>query len=187
MRISDHIYFAPNVKFSQLSPDRGLLLSQYCARIEGYYLFPARALAEEGHAFASGLVLVSCIDALARIESDSASDVRQRFLSWVTQHLSSFSDENLAKRLYDDFRNGIVHESRVKNGSQFSLERSATVSKLGEILVINPLSLALEVEEALQDFIKRAMDEVVPWKNLQEYVKKYFKKEIHLARMEAKP
>lgn len=187
MRILDHIYFAPNVRFSQLSLDRDLLLPQFYARIDGYYLFPARALAEQGHAFASGLVLVSCMDALARIESGSAGEVRERFLSWVTQHLPSFSDENLAKGLYDDFRNGVVHESRVKNGSQFSLEFSATVSKLGEILVVNPRLLTLEVEEALRDFIKRATDQLVPWNNLQEYVKKYFKKEIHLARMEVKP
>ncbi len=44
--------------------------------------------------------------------------------------LTSFASDELAARFYDDFRNGLVHEAKIKQGGQFSLELQSTVQEL---------------------------------------------------------
>ena len=47
----------------------------------------------------------------------------------------SFQGDALAERFYEDFCNGLVHEGRVKNGDQFSLEVDETVKELQGLLL----------------------------------------------------
>jgi hypothetical protein len=71
MRIGDIVYFAPGIKFSDIDLSGEELPEQFESRIEAFHLKPAHDMAHRGHAFASGLLLPSCIDALARIESSA--------------------------------------------------------------------------------------------------------------------
>jgi hypothetical protein len=107
----------------------------------GFYVEPAEACADRGQAFASGVMLVSCIDALARVQF-SDPKVGDRIKRFAREQLKSFPTEALATRFYDDFRNGLVHEARIKEGGQFSLEIGGTVEELSGVMLINPARLA---------------------------------------------
>jgi len=78
MRIGDHLYFAPDITFSNVDITGTTLAQQMGDRIRGFYLEPAHVLIENGHAFASGVMLVVAIDALARLETGS-QNVGERF------------------------------------------------------------------------------------------------------------
>lgn len=153
MRIGDILYFAPGIKFSDLDISGRKLPEQFDSRIRGFYLEPVNAMERSGHAFASGLLLVSCIDALARLELSGG--VGARFCTWVRDELQSFGNIEIAHRFYDEFRNGLVHEARIKNGGQFSLEQSKTVDTASGVLSINPQHLADEVSAALHHYIAK--------------------------------
>lgn len=106
----------------------------------------------QGHAFAAGVLLVSCIDALARLRFGGS--VGHRFRQFARDELSSFASDGLAARFYDEFRNGLVHEARIKQGGQFSLELQGTVQELDGVLLVNPVYLAREIHEALTRYVE---------------------------------
>ncbi|MBK8005711.1 MAG: hypothetical protein IPK12_17790 [Gemmatimonadetes bacterium] len=70
-----------------------------------------------------------------------------RFAQWL---LPSFAEEDKAELLWRDFRNGLVHEARLKNGAQFELGRPTTLSYHGRMPVIDPERLVEEVHDALR-------------------------------------
>jgi len=151
MRIGDLLYFGPGLRFDQVDLDGPELLKQFENRMMGFYIEPAEKCVRCGYAFAAGVLLVSCIDALARLRFGDG--VGRRFRRFVCQELRSFFDDSLTQRFYDEFRNGLVHEARIKNGGQFSLETNTTVTELGGLLLINPDYLAQEVRAALQSYV----------------------------------
>ena len=153
MRIREHLYFAPDVKFSELDISGDILPDQFEKRIRGYYIDPAIEAAKAGHAFASGLVWVACIDALAYFQARGSKKGGDRFRIWCEAHLPSFNDDEMSRRFYKDFRNGLVHNARIKNGGEFTLESDCTVEVRESILSINPLHLAKEVSDALNRYI----------------------------------
>jgi len=178
MKIGDILYFAPKIKFSDLDLSGQKLPEQFDSRIRGFYLEPAKNLAQNGHAFASGLVLVSCIDALSRLQSKSKAGVRRRFCAWVENELPSFHSPAIAGRFYDEFRNGLVHEARIKKGGQFSLEQSSTVDTASGVLSINPMRLAKEVYVALQRYVATLKGRPTACQDLLARLKTDFKYEL---------
>jgi hypothetical protein len=68
MRIEDVLFFAPGVPFYAVDPNSPALISQFCVRIEAYYLSPALELAAREEAFPAGVLLASVVDALARYD-----------------------------------------------------------------------------------------------------------------------
>src|SRR6266481_5371770 len=76
-RIADQLYFAPNVRFADLDWTGVRLPTQFHQRMSGFYLKPAIVLAEAEHAFASGVLVVCAIDALALFTTGSSA-VRAR-------------------------------------------------------------------------------------------------------------
>ncbi len=151
------LYFAPGIKFSEVDINGEQLPIQYESRVRGLYLNPALELADKGHAFAAGLLLVCCIDALAKLQVINIAEntklkVGERFKLWCQSELASFKENDLAKAFYENFRNGLVHEARIKNGGFFSFETDSTV-KSGEIsIIINPKLLIPEIDEAIITF-----------------------------------
>jgi hypothetical protein len=105
--------------------------------------------AEAGFGFAAGVLLLACIDALARMKT-GMEKVGERFKDFARHELTSFSEGDRAERLYDAFRNGLIHEGRIKAGAQFSFDIESTVDVLQNVLVINPMRLAHETERALE-------------------------------------
>jgi hypothetical protein len=151
MRIGDLLYFGPGLRFDQVDLDGPELPKQFENRMIGFYIEPAEKCARCGYAFAAGVLLVSCIDALARLRFRDG--VGRRFRKFVCKELRSFSADSLAQCFYDDFRNGLVHEARLKNGGQFSLETNTTVAEFDGLLLINPACLAQEVRVALHSYV----------------------------------
>jgi hypothetical protein len=153
MNINDILYFAPDIPFKDVDWQGGKLPDQFRARIEGFYLKPAKCCIESGHAFAAGLLLVSCVDALARLKYRS-TDVGKRFKKYLTKELKSFGGD-IPGRVYDSIRNGLVHEARLKNGAQFTLSSliNETVTVSANILLINPQHMFTEVQASLDAYI----------------------------------
>ncbi len=129
MKIGEVIYFAKGIPFSQVDLDGQRLLEQFQRRIKDLYIVPAQECADQEHPFAAGVLLVSCIDALARLRYGGG--VGERFKKFLRDYVDSFATDHLAKKFYDNFRNGLVHEARLKTGAQFSLELTETVVESG--------------------------------------------------------
>ena len=152
MKIDDHLYFAPGIKFSEVDTTDTTLAQQIGDRIRGFYLEPARVLIESGHAFASGVLLVVAIDALARLETGN-QNVGDRFKEWCNDHLHNCT-ASISRQFYEKFRNGLVHEARIKDGGEFNLENDSTFEEKGLILSCNPTHLLAKVDSALAAFVQ---------------------------------
>jgi hypothetical protein len=156
MKVGDHVYFAPDIRFSDLDLDGPLLPEQYRTRIEGYYLTPAHRAAEAGDAFAAGLLVLAAVDAMSRLYfglNRPSRKVKIDFPTFVRLFLPSFSAPASAEILYDKYRNGLVHEARLKDGCQFELGRAQTFDNTGPTPIIDPRHLVAKVRSALDKLV----------------------------------
>src|SRR5665811_2022552 len=152
MRIEEHLYFAPGIRFEQVDLEGPELPNQFQLRITGFYIDPAEKLAQRGDVFASGVLLVCCLDAMARFWFGGGS--KKRFISIVNKKIESFiNNYDLSERFYNDVRCGLVHESRIKNRGEFSLDFQSTIKCIDNIVFVNPKSLAQEVRAALDSYV----------------------------------
>ncbi len=150
-RIADELYFAPNVRFADLDWTGARLPTQFQQRIAGFYLKPALALAGANHAFAAGVLVVCAIDALALLMTGSSA-VTARITAFCTK-IPDLAVGNNADMFCDHFRNGLVHEARVKKGSEFSVDiEHLAVASHGR-LIVHPGLLAETVTDHLNDFV----------------------------------
>lgn len=156
MKVGDHVYFAPGIRFTDLDLDGPRLPKQYSARIEGYYLTPADRAAKAGDAFAAGLLALTAIDAMSRLyfgPNRPSRQVKSDFEFFVRGLLPSFSEPMKAKILYEKYRNGLVHEARLKDGCQFEIGRSTTFDTSGPMPIIDPARLVTEGRAALKQLV----------------------------------
>lgn len=179
MRIGEILYFAPGIRFDNVDLDGPSLPEQFGQRMAGFYIEPAEQCASRGYAFAAGVLLVSCIDALARIRFGDG--VGKRFGKFALDELKSFSAPGVAERFYDEFRNGLVHEGRLKNGAQFSLEIGTTIEQLDGILVVNPKYLGNEVRSALDSFVALLQRDEVERTALADALKRDLSEDFRVA------
>jgi hypothetical protein len=159
------LFFAPGIGFDQVDPSDAAFPGQFEHRIESLYLTPAQDCVRNDHAFAAGAVLVSCTDALARFKYGRRATVHDRFTDFASTELRSFGGQ-LSERFYDEFRNGLVHEARLKLGAQFSFDLGQTVGHSGPLMIINPAHLLDEVRDALRTFVALASSNVNEHKKL---------------------
>jgi hypothetical protein len=128
---------------------------------------PARKLNnEKNSAFAVGVLCVATIDFLARIETGS-DKVKERFGEWIKNNIEKFNkrdpdnvSQTLAQRFYDEFRNGLVHEGRIKNAGQFSYDCNELVDTIkasgaGTVMRINPDCLLGAIAVAIERYLCR--------------------------------
>jgi len=141
--------------------DRNCTIDAFKSRIEDFYIKPATQLVESNNFFAAGVLSVCTIDLIARYEL--ASDkVGERFVSWTNKYIKEFNlkDSNnpgktFSDRFYSDFRNGLVHEGRIKGGSQFSDFFPDLITLEGKIMVINVRLLIDSISKSFDCFIKQ--------------------------------
>lgn len=148
-RIADELYFAPKIKFRDLDLTGKALPKQFRQRIFGFYLEPALILANNC-AFASGLLVVCAMDALA-IYIQGTSDDR---VSAICRKIPELASDENAHIFCECFRNGLVHQGKVKNGCEFSIDIECVAKRIGERLVVNPKLLAEAVLKLLDDYVK---------------------------------
>ena len=168
MRINHDLYFSPNFKFTDLDwNNANNLVTAFHDRVYGFYLKPTSLLLEGGHAFAAGVLLVTTIDFLAKIQTGGKTG--SRFEQWLITNIPQFdisdpdnSTRTLAKRFYDEFRNGLVHEGRIKNGGQFSFEiDNLHIVSDNSVMIINPRYLFQSVSDSFKKYETDLSDEFV--------------------------
>ncbi|MDB4890453.1 MAG: hypothetical protein JWL61_2308 [Gemmatimonadetes bacterium] len=171
MRFEDGLYFAPGVRFIDLDLSAADLADKWWSRIEGFYLSPARTAADAGAGFASGVLAVSALDAMARIVVGS-SQVRVRFKRFANENLPSFVADEAAEALWDQFRNGLVHEGRIKDGAEFTLESPVTLAQIDDVWRINPARLIDELTNAAESLLRdESVREAISMRIAEDFVK----------------
>src|SRR5438445_10571819 len=121
MRVGDHVYFAPGIRFSDLDLGGTRLPAQYRTRVEEYYLRPAQRAAEAGDAFAAGLLALAGLDSMLRLyfgPNRPSRRVKFDFPSFRRLLLPSFSAPAHAEILYDQYRDGLVRPDRLNERLQ---------------------------------------------------------------------
>ena len=194
------LYYSPSCKFEYLKrlidnkEERGLLKC-FEERVEELYLKPAYVLIEEannkksdnssmGLVFSAGLICVSAIDFLGRFYFGCPKDeVECRFVGWLLKYMSPPFNALLAKKFYKDFRNGLVHECRIKNGGEFSLNEGETIREEVDdngvrYLVVNPEKLLKKLEDGFKNYLDDLRQDENMLSQLVECLKKDFKEDF---------
>jgi hypothetical protein len=161
MKVRDIVYISPKYKFLNVDwGNKSTLMEIFRDRIEGFYFVPAESLEKNNFAFALGVLCVTTIDSLARIEFGSTK-VKKRFEDWLQLHTEEFkkldpdnNKQNLAIRFYEEFRNGLVHEGRIKNCGQFNFSIGPLVFVEDGIMVVNPSRLFAKIRDEFYKYIK---------------------------------
>ena len=147
-RIAEQLYFAPDVRFADLDWSGRRLPTQFQQRIAGFYLNPAIQLAKNRHEFASGILVVCAIDALASFMTGSRGN--PRIIGFCRKYIPELAAEPDAKMFCNHFRNGLIHEARVTGGSEFTLEIDRIAVAHHGYLAVNPRLLSIQVKEVLK-------------------------------------
>lgn len=166
MRIEDAIYFSSKYKILDIDFDnKTCVIDAFKSRINDFYIKPAIQLVDNSF-FAAGLLSVCTIDLLARYEF-TTSKVGERFINWINTHIKEFNIEDynnpgkkLSDRFYLDFRNGLVHEGRIKGGSQFSDFFPDLITLEGKIMVINAGLLITAISNSFNCFIEQLTEDI---------------------------
>jgi hypothetical protein len=158
MQIDNELYFAPEIRHLDWT-DVYNLIDAFYRRVMGYYLSPARILTDMNEAFGAGVLCVTTIDFLASIEENTTSKVGDRFERWLINRIPKFDipdplipQQTLACRFYKDFRNGLVHEGRIKNAGQFTLSNDSLIAFERYAMIINPIYLVDWIEDGLSNY-----------------------------------
>lgn len=175
-RLGDCLLFAPGIPFSSVDMKGGGLPNQFYRRIDGFYLQPAVELAQRRHDFASGLLAVCAADALAGFIT-GASGTKERMVAFF-RHIPGLDEPETAKLFCEHFRNGLVHDARVKHGSEFSVGIRGVAQRQGTRLAVNPLLLAGGVRRVLQEYRERLHNDPNELKSLRARIRRRFKVEL---------
>jgi len=180
MRISDILYFSPRYKFSQIDPNnKELLIEAFRDRVGGFYLKPARILNEKECAFGAGVLCATAIDFLARIAINSEK-VGERIEKWLTENIQEF-DETLAHRFYKEFRNGLVHEGRIKNCGQFSYDFEEMIHLENGIMIVNPKLLLEKISDSFGSYTTKILADDSAFQLFRDRLEADFKEDIRRA------
>ena len=168
MNINDKIHFSPNYKMVQLDfSNRKEIIKAFNDRILNYYLKPLKYLInkkENDSAFSSGILCFALVDAFARYTSDD-NVVKRRIINWLKINITSISKinnnqnkpeytpETVSEKIYISFRNGLIHESHIKKGGQFSFYEPNTVNYNDEYLIINPRHFYKDLKKYFEKLI----------------------------------
>ena len=162
MRVNNILLFSPVYKFSDLNwDDKKILIDAFKDRVKGFYIEPAEKLNDDKNAFAAGVLCITTIDFLARI-TIRANTVGKRIEQWLGKWITEFSQKDpdnqnitLGKRFYEEFRNGLVHEGRIKNCGQFSDDYSELIHMEDRIMVINSALLLEAIKTSFETYMDR--------------------------------
>lgn len=171
--IDGKLHFSPEYTFKDFkkaldTADKDSLIKAFKDRICGFYIQPAKelnCLDKDKYAFAVGVLCVSTIDCLAcitcrpRIPCEPRK-VGERFERWLRKNIIEFDKPNpadskktLAYRFYYEFRNGLVHEGRIKNKGEFSNVCKDLVDTSEGIMLINAEILLTKINHIFEKYM----------------------------------
>ena len=175
-RIGNELYFSPRFRFCDLDVgDREKLVEALRDRLMGFYLEPATRLVNAGDAFAAGLLCCAAVGFVALCAGDDHPEI------WLCKNIREFGgDKGLARKFWRWFRNGLVHEGRVKAFGQFSLELPDLLNIDGPALVVNPKVLLEAIQKAFQSYFENL--DATQSARLIRRLERYFGAEIAAAK-----
>lgn len=150
MMVDDIIYFSSNLKIKDIDfCDEKKLRGAFHDRLKECYLDPALKLNKMKAAFSAGVLLLSMIDALSRYIITDNDKVGARYKEFLRIYITS--DSQVINSFYENFRNGLIHEARIKNCCIFSYDYSEDLFRKEDgILIVNPDALANKLKDILQ-------------------------------------
>jgi len=185
VKVDEILYFSPTYKYSDINwDDRDNLIKAFKDRLEGFYFKPAKELNRSEHSFAAGVICVTTIDSLARIETGSDL-VGERYELWLKSNIKQFDEVNpddlsqtLACRFYKEFRNGLVHEGRIKNAGQFSCCCDKLITLEQTVMIINPHHLLKSIKNSFSIYIEDLEKDVTKFEKFKRVLKQDFQKDV---------
>lgn len=189
MKVGDYLYFSPNVKFRDLKWDeKEILINAFIDRVEGFYLKPAKKLDELKRGFATGVLCVTAVDFIARI-STGIKEPRERMVKWLNDNIEQFrgpdpenSENTIAYRFYKDFRNGLVHEGRIKRAGQFSYDFPNELLKVQKgIIIINPHFLLEAINKSFIEYMDKVEREGIAFQGFRSALEEDFREDVELS------
>lgn len=202
--IDGQLYFAPGVLMKDLDlDDHEALLWAFERRVKGLFLSPIRTLehradGEEGALFGAALLAAALIESVARVET--GSDAQGTLIKqWLETHIEAFQQTVIlgpgragkpeAKTLADvfeyRFRNGLAHSGYVASLGRLSRSIDGPVSVSGDIVIVNPFSLADAVERCIGIFVADLRAGRRDMRRFAYHVTQQFREEVARARAEA--
>lgn len=184
MRIEDGIYFSPTLKYRDVDlDDPGMLIQAFRDRINGFYLGPIKKLNDDNDAFAAGLLCITTMDLLSRLKSNS-EEVRKRYVHWLATEIPEFAQRLPGKKqivadlFYKQFRNGLVHEGRIKDGGQFSYIFGGMITVENQFMIVNPRQLADNIETVFNRYMTEVLTSSEESQSFTQMLKRDFGAEI---------
>src|SRR5689334_7305769 len=174
MRIGDALYFSPRYRFADLDlDDAEKTIAALSDRISGFYLDPAARLIEANDAFAAGVLCCVAIDFIALCAGDKPE-------VWLDENVEAFREKNVASQFWKRFRDGLVHEGRIKAFGQFSFDFRELVTIADPALIVNPKRLHEATQEAFSRYLAGLDPETA--ERLTKRLRRYFSEEIKFAK-----
>jgi len=188
MKIKELLYFSPKDKYSELNWDkRDELIRAFENRVKGFYLQPAEQLNKNKMGFATGVLCMTTMDFLAKLFFNNS----KRMVKWLKKNIKefckidpNFTNRTLADRFNDEFRNGLIHEGRIKNVGQFSYDFPEIINMEEEVMIVNPGKLLCKIEFLLDNYIKQVKESESLFLKFRESLRKDFKREIDYIKKE---
>lgn len=174
------LYFSSSHTFREIfeQENKDELIDAFNDRVDGFYLRPAKILNAEKYGFAAGLLCVAAIDLLATLSLG-----RHNFTSWTCKNIDGLMGNSSAnERFYKNFRNGLVHEGRIKNGDQFSYTISGIdFDESQKIMLVNPTYLLEQIKSGFNRYLDTLKRDNSEFDKFNRNLKDLFEKEIRLS------
>lgn len=172
MRVEDILYFSPSYKTPYLDLENGEeLLLAFIERVEEFYFKPAEKLNNEFEAFSKGVITLTAIDFIGDyFIRTSNSDRIKKFCSGLKSIKDLEKNEiiSLTEIINEDYRNGLIHEGRIKNMGQFFYGINELIVLGNGNTMINPTVLLNETRDRFYEYIeiiKNSKDQMFHFKN----------------------
>lgn len=186
MRINDVVYFSPDLRIVDVDfNDRPRILNAIQSRIEEYYLAPARMLNANNMAFAAGVMLLSAIDAIAyySIPRNKSNSRIEALISQLDGVGRFPNPQSISSKICLNFRNGLIHEGRVKNGCQFAYNYPELLWQEHDFLILNPALLFQSISEYFEGFMNVLRRDLASYEQFSERLQRQFLNEVEQLKM----
>lgn len=189
MRFEDEIYFSRNYEWTSINVlDPEDLVVKFEDRVTTIYLEQARKLIKDEknsfyNSFAAGIILFCTIEWLGTfLTSKSGFKNKLNVFLQQSSYFTAFDkkeQDTITKTIVECFRNGIVHNGRVKEACQFDIffDKKLFVVNNG-LLIINTEPLYDLVANVLLEYVKLLKKDQGERDEFVNIFKKEFKSEL---------
>ena len=176
MNIENEIYFAPKIPLKDLDlSNKDSLIGAFEKRMSVYFLDAIALLNRQKKAYAAVIIELSLIDAIARYSTKNDS-AKNRIMKMLQDEFTV--DEKLAKDVFDYFRNGILHESHIKNSGQLCYKTSKAFELKKGCVIVNPQHFEVGLKNIFQSFIEKLKADETAYKIFHSRMRDDFEEEI---------